>query len=208
MVSQPERSTSMTASTSPSVRRRSKTGTSGDVPVAGMEGVLEAALAQRGGELVDARRYGHRDLVAEDVVDLAERDLVVARVLLAAHEAHAAGGHALLDELHEVELAVVLARVAHVEDLARDLVLRRLQDERDAAGRVAHVHVGPPELLPEDLEVAVGPQVAGELVDREVEAHAGGDAIDGGEAQAGDGREGRRLEQVALHGDLLLGVQG
>ena len=68
--------------------------------------------------------------------------------------------------------------------------------------------VGPPELLAEDLEPAVGPQVAGELVDREVEAHPRSDAVDRGEADAGRG-EGRRVEaeQRLLDRDLLLRVE-
>ena len=58
---------------------------------------------------------------------------------------------------------------------------------------VADVDVGPPELLAEDLEVAIGPEFAGELVDREVEAHPRRDSVDGREAQAGRAVEpGRR----------------
>jgi hypothetical protein len=71
------------------------------------------------------------------------------------------------------------------------------------------VHVRPPEQLPEDLEVAVCPQVARELVDREVEAHAVGHAVDRGEAQARGGEVARAVvEERLLDAHLLLGVEG
>ena len=77
-----------------------------------------------------------------------------------------------------------------------------------AAGGVAHVHVGAPELLPEDLERPVGPEVASELVDREVEAHARGHAVHRREAQAGRLQLAEATaQQRLLDLDLLLGVQ-
>jgi hypothetical protein len=43
----------------------------------------------------------------------------------------------------------------------------------DGSPPVVDVHVGAPEELTEDVELAARPEVAGELVDGQVEAHAG-----------------------------------
>ena len=84
----------------------------------------------------------------------------------------------------------------------------RAEDEHHAAGGVAHVHIGAPELLTEDLERPVGPEVAGELVDREVEAHARSHAVHRREAQAGRLQLAEATaQQRLLDLDLLLGVQ-
>src|SRR3954470_5773495 len=130
-VSQPERSTSATASMSCGSRRRSNSGMSGNVPVPAIEGVREAAVVERRHQLLDTERHGHRHLVAQRVANLLERHLVVARVLLAGDELHLAAVGALADHLDEVELAVVLARVADVEHLAGHDVLRRLEHRAD-----------------------------------------------------------------------------
>ena len=140
---------------------------------------------ERAGDLPDAVRHGHQRLEAERGVDLVEADLVVAGILVATHVGHLAARDLLADLLDEIELAVVLARVADVEDGALGDLVGRVQDGADGAGRVADVHVGPPELLAEDLELAIRPEVARELVHRQVEAHARGDAVDRREAQAG-----------------------
>ncbi len=68
--------------------------------------------------------------------------------------------------------------------------------------------VGPPERLAEHVELLVGPEVARELVDGQVEAHPVADAVDRRKAQAG-GRHAVvvTLEQALLHGDLLLRVE-
>src|SRR5215475_2817751 len=122
MVSQPERSTSMTASMSSGSSRRSNSGTSGNVPVAGIEGVGEAAGVERLDHLGDAAGNGHGHLVPKTRADLVERDLVVARVLVAGDVGHLAAIGLRADQLHQIELAEVLRRVADVEDLAGDAV--------------------------------------------------------------------------------------
>src|ERR1700750_3448826 len=104
MVSQPERSVSSTAWMSSSSSLRSKSGTSGNVPVPAIEGIREATVVERRHQLVDAARHGHRHLVAERVADLLEGHLVVARVLLAGDELHFPAVGALADQLDEVEL--------------------------------------------------------------------------------------------------------
>ena len=68
--------------------------------------------------------------------------------------------------------------------------------------------VGTPELLAEHFELPVGPQIAGELVDREVEAHPPPDPIHRRKAQArGFGGSGAAVQDQLLHADLLLGIQ-
>ena len=49
---------------------------------------------------------------------------------------------------------------------------------------IADVNIGAPEVLAVDLESSISPEVEGELVDRQIEAHPRRNAIDGGEAQA------------------------
>jgi hypothetical protein len=99
--------------------------------------------------------------------------------------------------------------VADVEDVVAHLAGPGLEHRDDAAGGVAHVDVGPPELLAEDFEVATGPEFAGELVDGEVEAHALSGPVDRREAQAGgDHRAGAVGQEHFLDLDLLLGVEG
>src|SRR3954462_636542 len=81
-----------------------------DVAVPGVEGVGQRARVECGDDLGDAVGDGHVGLEAEDLADLVEGHLVVARVLAAVHEDDlAAVGQPLADQLDEVELAVVLA---------------------------------------------------------------------------------------------------
>ena len=142
------------------------------------------------------------------VADLVERDLVVARILVALDVRDLAALHLALDLLDQHLLRVVLARAAGVEHLARGLLARRLEHGPHRAAGVGDVDVGPPELLAEHLEVAIGPQVARELVDGQVEAHPRRGAVDGGEAQAGGLQLGVLVAQDRLlHPDLLLGVE-
>src|SRR3954462_2715964 len=115
-----------------------------DVAVGLAEGVREAVLVEALHDLGDPVRHAAGDLIPEHPVDLGEVDLVVARVLLALDEADLAALGLLADLLDEIQLAVVLARVADVEPLARDLFGGRLQDGPDAARGVADVHVGAP----------------------------------------------------------------
>jgi hypothetical protein len=105
------------------------------------------------------------------VLDLLEAHAVVARILVPVHEADGGVVDALLQQLDDVELAVVLGRLADVVDRAADHVFRRVEHGDDPTGDVANVDVRPPELLAEDDEVPAGEDVARELVDRQVEAH-------------------------------------
>src|SRR3954470_15539097 len=96
---------------SPPARMTALTSTLRDVPVAGFEGIRQLPGVERGDDLGDPVGDRHLRLEAQDVVDLVERDLVVARILLALDEAHlAAVGQLGADRLDEVELAVVLTR--------------------------------------------------------------------------------------------------
>src|SRR5439155_22094626 len=120
------------------------------VAVAAVEGVRQRAALERGDDLGDPLRDRQRRLEAELAADLLEADLVVARVLVAVHEADlAAVGQLLADRLDEVELAVVLGRASGVEDLAGDAVGGRVEHGAYGAGGVADVDVGAPELLAE-----------------------------------------------------------
>ena len=68
--------------------------------------------------------------------------------------------------------------------------------------------VGAPELLPVDDEVARQHDVARELVDRQVEAHPGRDAVNRGESEtAGLEAVAALLEDVELRLDLCLGIE-
>src|SRR5690348_15632236 len=145
---------------------------SGDVSMASVERVAEAPLVEGGDDLVHAVGDGHRGLEAEDAGHLVECDLVVARILFAMHVRDRPAFDPAADDVHDVELAVVLVGPPNVEHLARDILLGRIEREPDRPGRVAHVHVGPPEALAEHLEAAVRPQVTSELVHRQIEAHA------------------------------------
>src|SRR3954467_2121079 len=104
MVSQPERSTSITASTSSGSSRRSKSGTSGNVPVAGIERVGEPAGFQCADDLPDPLRHGHGHLIAQPPADLLEGHLVVARVLVAMNVGDLASVGDFPDLLDEVQL--------------------------------------------------------------------------------------------------------
>ena len=97
---------------------------SGNIAVAAVERIPEAPRVERGDDLGDAVRHRHQRLEAELGADLVEAHLVVARVLVAVHIGDLAAVDLLADLLHEVELAVVLARAAGVEDFARDLLGR------------------------------------------------------------------------------------
>src|SRR3954463_1223653 len=174
MVSQPERRVSATAWRSSSSTRRSKNGISGNVSVAAVIGIRERAGGEGISHLADAVGDGHRSLEAKHLAHLVEADLVVARVVVLANVAHLAGVELALDRLDDVELAVVLAGAADVEHLVAYLLDWRVERGAHGPGSVAHMHVRAPELLAEDLELLVGPEVAGELVDGEIEAHARG----------------------------------
>src|SRR3954451_13785815 len=174
---------------SPPARMTALTSTLRGVPGAGGEGIGELPGLEGGDDLGDPIGDGILRLEAQDLPNLVERDLVVARVLVAADVADLAAARQLgLDLLDEVELAVVLARAAGVEDLAGDGVAGRVEHRAHGAAGVGDVDVRAPELLAEDLELAAGPQPQRELVDREVEAHARGQPVDGGEAQARRGQ--------------------
>src|SRR5581483_5452153 len=140
---------------------------SGRVAVAGVEGVAEQAAVERARNLRDAVGHRHARLEAEAGANAIEADLVVAGILVAVDEHRAAAPDAALDVLHHVHLAVVLARPSGVVDRPGDDVGGRLEHTADGPRRVAHVDVGPPEPLAEHLQLAVGPEVARELVHRE-----------------------------------------
>ena len=112
------------------------------------------------------------------------------------------------DHLDQVALAEVLVGVAHVEDPSCDLAALSAENRRNRSSGVSHVDVRPPKELAVDLQCVLRPEVAGELVDREVEPHPVGDPVDGGKAQAGPSQplvisgEQRRLDR-----DLLFRVQ-
>src|SRR5581483_2356723 len=220
-VSQPERSVSATASRSCGCSCRSKSGSSGkvsvdatsmplrDVLVTRVVRVAEAPLIERLDDLGDPVGDRHQRLEAELGLDLVEADLVVARVLVLLDVADLALVGLLADLFDDVELAVVLARAARVEDVAGDLLDRRFEHGAHGAPGVTDVDVRAPELLAEDFQLLVRPQFAGELVDGQVEAHPPPDAVDGGEAQAGRGHAvAAAAEDQLLHADLLLRVQG
>src|SRR6185312_1325336 len=126
--------------------------------------IAEALHLERRDDLADAVGHALRGLESQLGGDPLEAHLVVARILAPLHVGDLAAAQLARDELHEVELAVVLVGVADVEDAAADLARIRAEHEHHAAGGVAHVYVGAPELLAEDLEGPVGPEVAGELV--------------------------------------------
>src|SRR6476619_1753447 len=118
---------------------------SGDVSMASVERVAEALVVEGGDDLVHAVGDRHRGLEAENAGHLVERDLVVARVLVAMHERDRPAIDPPADDVHEVELAVVLVGPADVEHLARDVRRGRVERQPDRPGRVADMHVGPPE---------------------------------------------------------------
>src|SRR4051812_48402013 len=124
MVSQPERSVSATASRSSCSTFRSKKGISGNVSVAAAKGILKCTCREGCCHLGDAVGNGHQGLVPENLANLVEADLVVARILVAADVVHLAGVHLRLNHLDDVELAVVLTGAADVEHLVGDLLLR------------------------------------------------------------------------------------
>ena len=101
----------------------------------------------------------------------------------------------LADLVDEVELAEVLGRPPDIEHLAVDPLQRGVEHDANRRGDIARMHVGAPELLAEDLEVAARPEISGELVDREIEAHARCRTVDRSQAQA------RGMERVALEGE-------
>src|SRR4051812_35855830 len=181
MVSQPDSSASRTAWRSSSESRRSNSGMSGDVAIPRPPRVWPAPLFERLRDLGDAVRHRETGPELQDVADLVEGDLVVARVLVALDEADLPAAHLPLDLLDQHLLRVVLIRAAGVEDLALRLVARCVEHGADRSRRVVDVDIGPPELLAEDVELPVAPEVARELVDREVEAHARRRAVDRGE---------------------------
>ena len=157
---------------------------SANVAVDGRERITELPGVERRDHLADTVRDGHQSLEAETRLDLVEAHLIVARILVAADVRHATAIGLAVDLLDEIELAVVLARAPGVENLAADGILGRVEHRSHGARRITHVDVGAPELLSEHLEVAVGPEVAGELVDCEVESHSWSDAVHGRESQA------------------------
>ena len=67
--------------------------------------------------------------------------------------------------------------------------------------------VGAPELRTEDLELPLQQGIARELVDRQVEARAEREAVDGREPQDGEVDRRLALEEMLLELDLQLGVQ-
>src|SRR5690606_28967928 len=147
--------------------------------------VWQDALDDGPSDLPDAVGHGAGQFEAEDPGDLLEAHAVVAWVLVLVDVADVGTGDLLGDELHDGGLLVVLGGVADVEDLEGDALGRGLQHLHHAAREVADVAVRSPEALAEDNQLAATGEVAGELVDRQVEAHAGREAVDGSEAQAG-----------------------
>src|SRR4051794_20150078 len=119
---------------SPPARMTALTSTLRGVPVAGVEGIGELPGLERGDDLGDPIGDGLLRLEAQDLPNLVERDLVVARVLVAADVVDLSAARQLgLDLLDEVELAVVLARAAGVEDLAGDGVAGRVEHRAHGA---------------------------------------------------------------------------
>src|SRR5512133_2407156 len=76
---------------------------SGDVSMATVERVAKAPLVEGGDDLTHAVRDRHRGLEAEDAGHLVERDLVVARILVAMHERDRPAIDPAADEVHDVE---------------------------------------------------------------------------------------------------------
>src|SRR4051794_15667685 len=170
---------------SPPARMTALIGVLRRVAIAGVEGIGQPSVVEGGDHLGDPVGDRHLRLETEHLADLVERDLVVTRVLVSAHVRDlTATRKLLLDLLHEIELAVVLARAARVEDLAGDALALRVEDRAHGAPCVADVDVRAPELLAEDLELTARPQPQRELVDGEIETHPGSQSIHGGEAQA------------------------
>src|SRR5213080_3348964 len=88
--------------------RRSNSGISGNVPVAGIPRILELAVVERGDQLLDSLGHGHQRLEPEALAHLVERPLVVGRFLAAVDEVHLAPVYLSLDDLHQVRLAEFL----------------------------------------------------------------------------------------------------
>src|SRR4051794_30087575 len=171
IVSQPDSSVSRTARRSCSSRRRSNSGMSGDVAIPRPPRVGPAVLVERTRDLSDSLRHGHLRLEVQHPVDLVERHLVVARILTTLDVRDRPTVHLLADRLDEHLLRVVLLGAPRVEDLSLRLLPRRLEDRADGPRGVVYMDVRAPELLTEDLELVVMPQIARELVDRQVESH-------------------------------------
>ena len=127
-----------------------------------------------------------RRLEPERAGELGVRALVVARQLrrrlLAQRDRAAEQLHGAGDEHRE--LADLVVRVQHVEDLAADEVGGRLEHGDHRIGHVVHVDERPPHpAAAVQRELAAQQRVLDERVDHEVEAHARAVAVDRAVAQ-------------------------
>src|SRR5580692_4277008 len=87
------------------------------------------------------------------------------------------------NHLYELLFGEILIRCPYIEDGARNLFGRRLEDKFNCAGRVSRMHVRTPKLLAEDFEVLFGQHLHSKFVHRQIETHAGRNAKNGGEPQ-------------------------
>ena len=140
--------------------------------------------------------------------DLFERDAVVAfvRERVIGHDLGV--GRLPVDELGDVAQSVVLRVAPDVEDFARDHVDRRPQRHRDCSRNVLDVHEGPPLIGAVDGDRSIADGLGAKQVDDQVEARPTGNAVDGGEAQAGN-REVAIIEALEhrFRGDLAAGIE-
>ena len=154
-------------------------------------------------QLLDPALDGPLRLEAgEPGADLGERHAVGARVRAGAVGQRDGGvGHGLLDHRGDVADLVIVLVAADVEGLVVDRLARRLERGQEAARDVLDVGERAPRRA-----VALHPHLAGrvgvgdEVVDHDVAAQAGGDAVGGGVAQV-DGAE----VVVGERGDVALG---
>src|SRR5262249_39678717 len=132
----------------------------------------------------DPIRNGHIRFEPEHLADLVEAHLVVAGILVPAHVLDFPSIRELANFLDDVELPIILSRPADVEYLAGDVLAGSVEHGLDSPSRVDDVDVGAPELFPEYLELVIGPQLARELIDREIEPHSRGYPVNGRKSQA------------------------
>ena len=178
----------------------------------GSRSSVRSCVRVGGEQLLDAALDGPLRLEAGQAArDLGERDAVGALVRAGAlGQRDGRVGHGRLDHARDVADLVVVLVAADVEGLVVDRLARRLERGEEAARDVLDVGERPPRravALHPHLARRVG--VGDEVVDHDVAAQAGRDAVGGGVAQV-DGAEvvvGERRD-VALGQHLGLAVGG
>src|SRR4029450_3178303 len=112
-------------------------------------------------------------------------------------------------KLDKLPLLIILLGRADVEDLIPNCRSWRTQCRLYCPRRIPHMDVGPPKLLAEDNQAALGQHFHSELVDRKVEPHAGGNTEDRSETE-GCGTKAaslRRIKQHAFDRHLRFGIK-